>query len=80
MHSDKTTTIALASDWVQITDGSATEVIQFFGVIDVCRNPIQPDLLTPCLRFEATTLTINAPDIAWMRSAYPGITVTAFIW
>ncbi|EAO8388506.1 hypothetical protein C6J21_001455 [Salmonella enterica subsp. enterica serovar Thompson] len=60
----------IGSDWTQITDGSADEVVQFYVVVDICRSPTKPAKDAASLRYEAATLTITAPDIAWIRAVY----------
>ncbi|EKG5741582.1 hypothetical protein O3231_003690 [Salmonella enterica] len=80
MSRSSTTQITVSNDWTQITDGNTTEVIQFFGVVHVCRSPTKPDKNTPGLRYDSTTLTVTAPDIAWIRAAYTGDIVTVCIW
>lgn len=79
MSRNKSTRITLGPGWTQVTDGSANEVIQFYTVVDICRSPTKPANDAPGLRYEATTLTITAPDIAWIRTVYVD-TAIANIW
>ncbi|EAW8180921.1 hypothetical protein HX52_01355 [Salmonella enterica] len=72
--------ITIGNDWTQITDGTAGEVVQFYVAVDICRSPTKPAKDAPGLRYEATTLTITAPDIAWIRTAYAGDIATVCIW
>ncbi|HCM1915267.1 TPA: hypothetical protein N3A33_001130 [Salmonella enterica subsp. salamae serovar 28:r:e,n,z15] len=75
----KTTQTTVGYDWLQITDGSVDTVIQFYAVMDICRSQDKPAPDTPCLRFDATTLMITAPDIVWIRSVYVDTAVVC-IW
>lgn len=79
MPRNESSQVVIGSDWTQITDGSADEVVQFYVVVDICRNPTKPAEDAPSLRYEATTLTITAPDIAWIRTAYVDSAI-ANIW
>ncbi|EHO7309588.1 hypothetical protein RXX78_000622 [Salmonella enterica] len=79
MSRNESTQITIGNDWTQITDGSADEVIQFYTVVDICRSPTKPADDSPSLRYEATTLTITAPDIAWIRAVYVDSAI-ANIW
>ncbi|ECG8634069.1 hypothetical protein FNN91_24520 [Salmonella enterica subsp. salamae] len=67
--------ITIGSDWTQITDGRADEIVQFYVVVDICRSAIKPAKDAPSLRYEATTLIITSPDIAWIRTAYVDSTI-----
>ncbi|ECD4177758.1 hypothetical protein E0Y73_25640 [Salmonella enterica subsp. enterica serovar Napoli] len=71
--------ITIGSDWTQITDGRSDEVIQFYVAVDICRNTTKPAKDAPSLRYESTTVTITAPDIAWIRTAYVDSAI-ANIW
>lgn len=71
--------VTIGNDWTQITDGNADEVIQFYVAVDICRSPTKPIKDAACLRYEATTLTITAPDIAWIRTVYVDSAI-ATIW
>ncbi|EJI5073159.1 hypothetical protein NE917_003095 [Salmonella enterica] len=79
MSRNESSQVTIGSDWIQITDGSADEVIQFYVVVDICRSPTRPAKDAPSLRYEATTLTITAPDIAWIRTVYVDSAITN-IW
>ncbi|EBP3805960.1 hypothetical protein S303_23075 [Salmonella enterica subsp. enterica] len=70
MPRNESTQVTIGNDWTQITDGSADEVVQFYVVVDICRSPIKPAKDAPSLRYDAATLTITAPDIAWIRTVY----------
>lgn len=70
MPRNESSQVIIGSDWTQITDGSVDEIIQFYTVVDICRSPTKPAKDAPGLRYEATTLTITAPDIAWIRAVY----------
>ncbi|EAU2716336.1 hypothetical protein DLP28_22965 [Salmonella enterica] len=79
MPRNRSTRITLSPGWTQVTDGSTDEVIQFYTVVDICRSPTKPAADAPSLRYEATTLTITAPDIAWIRTVYVDSAI-ANIW
>ncbi|ELW8656511.1 hypothetical protein SIL91_005149 [Salmonella enterica] len=79
MSRNESTQITIGNVWTQITDGSTDEVIQFYVVVDICRSPTRPAKNAPSLRYEATTLTITAPDIAWIRTVYVDSAI-ANIW
>ncbi|EOZ4488671.1 hypothetical protein ACQLT9_005603 [Salmonella enterica subsp. diarizonae] len=79
MPRNRSTRITLSPGWTQVTDGSTDEVIQFYTVVDICRSPTKPPDDAPSLRYEATTLTITAPDIAWIRTVYVDSAI-ANIW
>ncbi|EMW9316411.1 hypothetical protein AAE121_005151 [Salmonella enterica] len=79
MPRNRSTRITLSPGWTQVTDGSTDEVIQFYTVVDICRSPTKPADDSPSLRYEATTLTITAPDIAWIRTVYVDSAI-ATIW
>lgn len=70
MSRNESNQIAIGNDWTQITDGRTDEVIQFYVFVDVCRSPTKPTTDIASLRFAPTTLTITAPDIAWIRAVY----------
>ncbi|EBF9108754.1 hypothetical protein FH880_07820 [Salmonella enterica] len=70
MPRNESTQITIGNDWTQVMDGNADEVIQFYTVVDICRSPQKPADGFPSLRYEATTLTITAPDTAWIRAVY----------
>ncbi|MGG6032128.1 hypothetical protein [Salmonella enterica] len=71
--------LTIGNDWTQITDGNTDEVIQFYVVVDICRSPTKPAKDAASLRYEAATLTITAPDIAWIRTVYVDSAI-ANIW
>ncbi len=70
MPRNKSSVASINNSWTQVTDGNTDEVIQFYVVVDICRSPTKPADDAPSLRYEATTLTITAPDIAWIRTVY----------
>ncbi|EAO6203647.1 hypothetical protein PPQ31_001213 [Salmonella enterica] len=79
MPRNRSTRITLGPGWTQVTDGNTDEVIQFYTVVDICRSPTKPADDAPSMRYEATTLTITAPDIAWIRTVYVDSAI-ANIW
>ncbi|ECE2969957.1 hypothetical protein C6N78_10345 [Salmonella enterica] len=79
MPRNESTQVTIGNDWTQITDGSADEIVQFYVVVDICRSPTKPAKDAPSLRCEAATLTITAPDIAWIRTVYVDSAI-ANIW
>ncbi|ECG8634067.1 hypothetical protein FNN91_24510, partial [Salmonella enterica subsp. salamae] len=56
----------ITHEWVQITDGTKDQTIQFQGEISLCNSPVKPMPDAPALRFSNTTLTITKGDIAWV--------------
>ncbi|ECV5352143.1 hypothetical protein F2J48_21590 [Salmonella enterica subsp. enterica] len=79
MPRNKSSQVTIGADWTQITDGSSDEIVQFYVAVDICRSPTKPLKDAPCLRYEASTLTITAPDMAWIRTAYVDSAI-ANIW
>lgn len=75
-----TTDKIITNEWVQITDGTKDEVIQFRGEIAVCNSPTKPAPDAPALVFENQTLTIKSGDIAWVRTPSPDNQVILVIW
>ncbi|EEC6275539.1 hypothetical protein GWC37_09725 [Salmonella enterica subsp. enterica serovar Braenderup] len=75
-----TTDKIITNEWVQITDGTKDEVIQFRGEIAVCNSPTKPAPDAPALIFESQTLTITGGDIAWARTLSPDNQIILVIW
>ncbi|EKZ3211524.1 hypothetical protein REO66_001037 [Salmonella enterica] len=75
-----TTNKLITDEWVQITDGTKDEVIQFRGEILICSSPAKPAPDAPALLFENQTLTITAGDIAWGKTLAPGVVIILVIW
>lgn len=70
MSRNESRKVDISNDWIQITDGRVDEIVQFYVVVDICRSPVKPAENAPCLRYDTGTLTITAPDIAWIRTVY----------
>lgn len=77
--STNTTLLTATRDWQPLTDGRTDCLIQIIPEVDICRSATKPADNAPYLRFSQTTLTITAPDIAWIRAAHRD-TVPVWIW
>ncbi|EAT6129775.1 hypothetical protein E6B73_12000 [Salmonella enterica] len=75
-----TKNLMITNEWVQITDGTKDQVIQFRGEIAICNSPAKPAPDAPALLFENQTLTITAGDIAWVRTSAPGVAIILVVW
>ncbi|EKI1090361.1 hypothetical protein PB906_002166 [Salmonella enterica] len=77
-----TKNLMITNEWVQITDGTKDQVIQFRGEIAICNSPAKPNPPpdAPALLFENQTLTITAGDIAWVRTSAPGVAIILVVW
>lgn len=75
-----TKNLMITNEWVQITDGTKDQVIQFRGEIAICNSPDKPAPDAPALLFENQTLTITAGDIAWVRTPAQGVALILTIW
>lgn len=75
-----TRNLIITNDWVQITDGTKSEVVQFRGEIAICNSPDKPAPDAPALTFENQTLTITDGDIAWGRTLSHDNQVILVIW
>ncbi|EAM8420590.1 hypothetical protein QUK01_003902 [Salmonella enterica] len=75
-----TRNLIITNDWVQITDGTKSEVVQFRGEIAICNSPDKPNPDAPALTFESQTLTITDGDIAWGRTLSPDNQIILAIW
>ncbi|EPC4838318.1 hypothetical protein Q1B87_003154 [Salmonella enterica] len=65
-----TTAKTVGRDWLQITDGTQTKVIQITGSADVCDSPTKPDEEQASLSFSNTELTITPPTALWIRASW----------
>lgn len=70
----------ITREWVQITDGTKDQTIQFQGEIALCNSPVKPPSDAPALRFSNTTLTITKKDVVWARATSAGDVVILFTW
>ncbi|EAW0306674.1 hypothetical protein FGJ22_18615 [Salmonella enterica] len=75
-----TKNLMITNEWVQITDGTKDQVIQFRGEIAICNSSAKPAPDAPALLFESQTLTITAGDIAWARTPSPEVTIILVVW
>ncbi|EDB0139578.1 hypothetical protein F8730_24030 [Salmonella enterica] len=72
--------IIATREWQQLTDGTQDVFIQFAGGVDICRSATKPAPDAPFLRFNDATLTITAPDIAWIRTYWQSGPVAVCVW
>lgn len=72
--------IIATREWQQLTDGTQDVFIQFEGGVDICRSATKPAPDAPFLRFNDATLTITAPDIAWIRTYWQSGPVAVCVW
>ncbi|EJG5924635.1 hypothetical protein NAE50_003054 [Salmonella enterica] len=72
--------IEVGRQWKNISDGTADVVIQFSDALEICRSADVPAENAAAMRFHNTTLTVTAPDVAWVRSSGIYKTIQAVIW
>ncbi|EBG1930955.1 hypothetical protein FH551_25825 [Salmonella enterica] len=65
-----TTAKTVGRDWLQITDGTQSVLVQITGSADVCDNPVKPGEGQPAHSFSNTELTITPPTVLWIRSSW----------
>ncbi len=65
-----TTAKTVGRDWLQITDGTQSVLVQIFGSADVCDSPDKPGEEQAAHSFSNTTLTVTPPTTMWIRSSW----------